>query len=313
LLVEILEKKMISPAANSIVRPTSVSEVKELNLPYLPPDLSVALQAAPKMSLRSQQSNVKNQMRGDFCTTFAALAGFEFVIKNGRGGTASIPDVDLSEAHATYAGEKRHGDCQPGIPIWVIMEAISYNGVVLEDVWQFDQLQTCAPNPPDRSNAAWFTLKQYALVSLVEHDEIMKNIKKVANGESATIFYSSDILRNSLATQNTPCIVDIPLFPNAGWESSNGDVHLPTSANASGWLDGNSAGDVDWHCICVTGYDDTTRRFEFKNSWGAMWGDIGYGTISYEYISAFNRTVFDFRGSYVRWVGPPPTPWGGAF
>jgi hypothetical protein len=41
----------------------------------------------------------------------------------------------------------------------------------------------------------------------------------------------------------------------------------------------NYAGSIS---ICIVGYDDATKRFKFKNSWGANWGDEGYGYLRYD-------------------------------
>lgn len=38
------------------------------------------------------------------------------------------------------------------------------------------------------------------------------------------------------------------------------------------------------HAILLVGYDESTQRFIFRNSWGEGWGDRGYGTIPYSYI-----------------------------
>lgn len=38
------------------------------------------------------------------------------------------------------------------------------------------------------------------------------------------------------------------------------------------------------HAILLVGYDDTTRRFTLRNSWGSEWGDGGYFTLPYEYV-----------------------------
>lgn len=38
------------------------------------------------------------------------------------------------------------------------------------------------------------------------------------------------------------------------------------------------------HCILLVGYDDAAQTYEFQNSWGAMWGNKGFGTIPYAYI-----------------------------
>ena len=39
------------------------------------------------------------------------------------------------------------------------------------------------------------------------------------------------------------------------------------------------------HAVMAVGYDDATRRFLIKNSWGTGWGMSGYFTIPYEYLT----------------------------
>jgi C1A family cysteine protease len=43
------------------------------------------------------------------------------------------------------------------------------------------------------------------------------------------------------------------------------------------------------HAVLAVGYDDTTRRFMVRNSWGDAWGDKGYFYLPYQFIS--NRTL----------------------
>jgi len=38
------------------------------------------------------------------------------------------------------------------------------------------------------------------------------------------------------------------------------------------------------HCVTVTGYDNGSRRFIIRNSWGTSRGRHGYGTMPYEYL-----------------------------
>jgi C1A family cysteine protease len=44
------------------------------------------------------------------------------------------------------------------------------------------------------------------------------------------------------------------------------------------------------HAMLLVGYDDDSQRFIFRNSWklkdGTPWGDKGYGTIPYDYITS---------------------------
>ena len=47
------------------------------------------------------------------------------------------------------------------------------------------------------------------------------------------------------------------------------------------------------HAILLIGYDDSTKRFLFMNSWGTSVGDKGFFTIPYDYISRTDL-AFDF-------------------
>jgi C1A family cysteine protease len=42
------------------------------------------------------------------------------------------------------------------------------------------------------------------------------------------------------------------------------------------------------HAVCCVGYRDSTQRFIMRNSWGTSWGDKGYFTIPYTYLTNLN-------------------------
>jgi C1A family cysteine protease len=42
------------------------------------------------------------------------------------------------------------------------------------------------------------------------------------------------------------------------------------------------------HAVCAVGYDDSTQRFLVRNSWGPGWGQAGYFTIPYNYLTNSN-------------------------
>ena len=58
----------------------------------------------------------------------------------------------------------------------------------------------------------------------------------------------------------------------------------------SGVLDLPGAGEraIGGHAVLAVGYDDTTARFTVRNSWGSRWGQHGYFTMPYEYLSNDN-------------------------
>ena len=42
------------------------------------------------------------------------------------------------------------------------------------------------------------------------------------------------------------------------------------------------------HAVLAVGYDNPSRRFIVRNSWGTGWGDAGYFTMPYEYLTDAN-------------------------
>lgn len=65
---------------------------------------------------------------------------------------------------------------------------------------------------------------------------------------------------------------------------------MPTPANLQAFLNNSSPPNVSgWHAVAICGYDDRTSRFEFKNSWHRWWGADGFGTLPYDYITAYAR------------------------
>jgi len=62
-------------------------------------------------------------------------------------------------------------------------------------------------------------------------------------------------------------------------------------------LGGKELGKVESaHAVLVVGFDDTKKRFRFRNSWGPEWGTNGYATIPYDWIDSpmatFGITTF---------------------
>lgn len=51
------------------------------------------------------------------------------------------------------------------------------------------------------------------------------------------------------------------------------------------------------HAMVLVGFDDTTRMFVVRNSWGADWGDHGYCYISYDFFThtepALQKTMYN--------------------
>jgi C1A family cysteine protease len=48
------------------------------------------------------------------------------------------------------------------------------------------------------------------------------------------------------------------------------------------------------HAVMAVGYDGGARRFVIRNSWGNDWGQKGYFTMPYDYLSPDKNLADDF-------------------
>jgi C1A family cysteine protease len=93
-----------------------------------------------------------------------------------------------------------------------------------------------------------------------------------------------------------PVIFGIMVYPSFLAAKATGDVPMP----------GVNELIAGGHAMIAVGYDLTTSRFKFQNSWGTKWGSQGFGTIPFDYLGSPT-----YGGDY--WVVqadqiPAPTP-----
>ncbi len=41
------------------------------------------------------------------------------------------------------------------------------------------------------------------------------------------------------------------------------------------------------HAVLIVGYDDGASEWMVRNSWGAPWGEAGYGYLPYQYVEQY--------------------------
>jgi C1A family cysteine protease len=61
-----------------------------------------------------------------------------------------------------------------------------------------------------------------------------------------------------------------------------------TAVALSGWVPMPTHGEslLGGHAVLAVGYDDALHRFIVRNSWGTTWGDNGYCTMPYAYLTS---------------------------
>ena len=89
-------------------------------------------------------------------------------------------------------------------------------------------------------------------------------------------------LRTSLA-DGFPVVFGFSVYES--FESDEVATHgqVPMPAKSERLLGG--------HAVLAVGYDDASQRLIVRNSWGAKWGDKGYFTLPYGYVT--NRNLSD--------------------
>lgn len=84
-----------------------------------------------------------------------------------------------------------------------------------------------------------------------------------------------DLLRQHLATGD-PFLLAAPIYSEFYRVTASNPV-IDVAAEGSRFYGG--------HGILIVGYDDTTERFKFVNSWGQYWGDGGFAYLTYDFVS----------------------------
>ncbi|MBF0207765.1 MAG: C1 family peptidase [Oligoflexia bacterium] len=202
-------------------------------------------------SLRDRMTGVRSQQRGT-CNVFAAIAILEFELRE-----------DLSEQCLAYFSSGHDGGSASDRIQWA-----KINGVYTERDCPFSKYRN---DIPDLSGAKKIDVTE-SFEYKRQSDDSMSIIKKAIDKGypiTASVWVSSpswdNFDDNSMITM--PSESEIKQYC-----SSQNDLTNVNGKKRCGA-----------HEVVITGYDEDTQSFEFKNSWGTKWKDGGYGRISYDY------------------------------
>jgi C1A family cysteine protease len=112
---------------------------------------------------------------------------------------------------------------------------------------------------------------------------------------------SIDLMKGCIA-EGFPFAIGIQVYDNFPMDIGINEIPMPAGRVVGG------------HAIDIVGYSDTNRMFLMRNSWGSSWGDNGYASIPYDYLSDPNlandlwtiRTTLDEQSPNP--VPPVPAP-----
>ena len=89
-------------------------------------------------------------------------------------------------------------------------------------------------------------------------------------------------------SQGFPVAAALNVYENC-WDSdvissNNNTIKMPIEGNENYSLRGS-------HAIVLTGFNEYTKMFELKNSWGRTWGKDGFSYIPYDYVSWYSTEL----------------------
>jgi C1A family cysteine protease len=220
-------------------------------------DYPMSLAAAPaslptKVDLRPQMPPIGDQGQLGSCTAWASLAAYRYELDKQK-----LTDFDPSELAQYYWTRVLEGTTtsDAGATIRDAIKVIAKTGVATEKLWPYTISKFNQAPPASAKQAASQHLA-------LQYQSVPQNLNSVKSALAAGF----------------PVVIGISVY--ASFESSavvhTGVVPMPSPTEE--FLGG--------HALLLVGYDDATRRFTTRNSWGTGFGDHGYVYLPYSYVTS---------------------------
>jgi C1A family cysteine protease len=220
-----------------------------------------AIAAPPKklprsVDLRATCSSVENQGQLGSCTANALVGNLEFLEKK-----AGQPPTDLSRLFIYYNERAIEGTVSQdaGAMIRDGVKTLAKQGACPEADWPYVVNQFAAKPPA----ACYKEGLEHQIVSYHRIASVQEMRMCLAEGYPFVFGFTVYDSFESAAVAKT------------------GKLNLPKKTEKV----------LGGHAVMAAGYDDATKRFLVRNSWGTDWGMQGYFTIPYDYLD--NRNLSD--------------------
>jgi C1A family cysteine protease len=246
--------KLLAGAADQLA-PTS--KKKAASLAALP----------PSHDLRDSFPPVEDQGELGSCTANAAAGLVEYLQLRTHGTYEDLSRLFLYKVTRTYLGLS--GDT--GAYLRSTMGALRLFGAPPERFWPY------APERFEDEPPAF-------LYAFAENYEALEYYRLDAPGADPGEVLQS--IKRHIAA-GLPSMFGFTVYESIR-QSDSGDVAFPTPKERV----------LGGHAVCAVGYDDdavvrhpltgstTTGALILRNSWGAEWGDEGYGRLPYDYVTS---------------------------
>jgi C1A family cysteine protease len=212
-----------------------------------------------KIDMRSKCSLVEDQGQLGSCTANALVGALEFLeLKDGA------QFVNLSRLFVYYNERVIEGTVHhdSGAFIRDGIKSLAKQGVCTEAAWPY-KVSKFAKKP---SRTCYRPAKKHRIVSYHRITTVHE-------------------MRNCLA-EGFPFVFGFTVYDafESAAVAKSGVLKMP----------GPKEKMVGGHAVMAVGYDDGARRFIIRNSWGSDWGQKGYFTMPYDYLSSDKNLADDF-------------------
>lgn len=215
---------------------------------------SIDISKLPKIvDLRKNCSTIEHQSSLGSCTANAAAGALEYLeIKD---GVTSDQFENFSRLFIYYNARNLSGDvnADTGVSLRDTLWSLNKTGACDEILWPYD-ISKFAIRPTDDCYAD-------------------------ANNHKIIEYLSVESLEDMLTclASGFPFIFGFKVYDSfMSQETSRTGIMNPPLPNE------NSVG---WHAVCAVGYDMEAKTILLRNSWGENWGQGGYFTMPFNYIS----------------------------
>lgn len=216
-----------------------------------------------KIDLRAGFSPVSNQGQTNACVGFAIVDGLgEFLAaKQGR-------RLNLSPRYLWNLTRHQEKTLDQNVGTWPhdAMKIADNLGIALEADF---------PTPTAEMTANEATLMP--LVTERPSNDVVTKAKKNRLFTGFKAVTTVHAMKKALS-DGMPVPFAINVFESIGKVDKSGVIPVPTANDTA----------VGGHEIVAVGYDNAKRQFIIRNSWGAEWGDKGYGYLPYEFFKTGN-------------------------
>ncbi len=226
---------------------------------------AIALAALPPISdLRSQCPPIYNQGQIGSCTANAIGAAFEFEVKH-QGLTDFMPSRLF-----IYYNERAmegHTTTDSGAQIRDGVKSVATLGVCSEDEWPYDDTPATSdggPFPPgarDGEKPGDACYKDALSNRATSYSRVLQDLTQ---------------MRGCLAA-GYPFVFGFTVYESFESQEVAKTGVVPMPAPSETVLGG--------HAVLAVGYDDSAQTFTVRNSWGTDWGQEGYFTMPYAYLT----------------------------